>query len=766
MDYRTKEQGRLVLQSESHTAFAHTKADTPPSDWHRLSEHLIAVGKRAAEFASSFGGEEWAFLAGQWHDLGKYADTFQNYLLNATAPDLHIAEITARHPKTDHSTAGAQHAVDQISSPFKHILAFVIAGHHAGLLDTIGEGASLEARLNKKISPWKHDSHEIFKANLTQTIPKLIHESLNKNGANKKTAFTAAFFTRMIFSCLVDADYLDTEAFMDINRAKERDVYPENILELINDQLNEHISHLPILSKIDRIRHDIYRECISAAQETQGLFSLTVPTGGGKTLSSLAFALKHALIHGMKRIIYVIPFTSIIEQNAIVFKEVFSELRNKFGELVIEHHSTIDIGQETVKSRLASENWNAPIIVTTSVQFYESLFSNRTSKCRKLHNIANSVVILDEAQTLPVNMLHPCISILEELTTNYNTTIVLCTATQPAINNRDKFEIGLKNVREIIKNPNLLYEYLERINFKDLKNLTDDELIIHLKKHKQVLCIVNTRNHARLIFEKLSKEIEYCFHLSAQMCPEHRNHTLKKIHQRLLNGLECYVISTQIIEAGVDIDFPVVYRSMSGIDSITQAGGRCNRNGTIEEKGEFYLFRSEHISSEKIFSEQINAASQTLALYENPFSLAAVELYFQLYYWDQQDRWDEKKILDDFQLCGKKKIPVNFQFQTVSNKFKIIDDYYESIIIPWGRKGVHLCDQIRYSDPEAQNRKLLRQLQRFTVQIPKRIYEQQKINGGFEIVNKHYAILLCPEINYSNDFGINFNLEPTHTLIF
>jgi CRISPR-associated endonuclease/helicase Cas3 len=309
---------------------------------------------------------------------------------------------------------------------------------------------------------------------------------------------------------------------------------------------------------------------------------------------------------------------------------------------VLEHHSNLDPENETIANRLAAENWDAPLIVTTSVQFYESLFANRTSRCRKLHRLAESVIILDEAQTLPVDFLKPCLRALQELTTNYGATIVLCTATQPAVEQREGFSIGLEKPMEIIPNPVALHAHLERVRTEDIGGLSDEQLCRRILNELKVLCIVNTKPHARRLFEAIG-ESDGHFHLSGNMCPAHRSETLKRIRECLAKRRICRVASTQVIEAGVDVDFPVVYRALAGLDSIAQAAGRCNRNGRLPNLGRTYIFRSEHTESERFFADTAQCAGQILCLYDNPLDLRAVEHYFKLYYWDQSARWDQKK---------------------------------------------------------------------------------------------------------------------------
>ncbi len=744
--------------------YAHTRDGTPPEEWQLLEDHLQNVAELARIFAGPFGAGDWAHLAGLWHDLGKYSDAFQRHLCSGA--DYHAEEAAGRTPATgtvDHTSAGAQHAARSVEI-MGHLLASPIAGHHTGLLDTLAEGACLDARLKKRIEPWEHGLAELPAAD-PPALPVFLQEALGRRGPDAKgAAFSFAFFVRMLFSCLVDADYLDTEAFMDPERAAERPRWPADILERMETALDRFVSRLPDDgSPVALRRREVREACLSAAPAGPGLFSLTVPTGGGKTLSSLAFALRHAREHGLDRIVYVIPFTSIIEQNAGVFRKVFEPVVEEgVPDPVLEHHSALDVGKETLESRLAAENWDAPLVVTTSVQFYESLFSNRTSRCRKLHNLARSVVILDEAQKLPVDYLEPCLLALRELAASYGSSVVLCTATQPAVTRRDGFPVGLEGVREIIPDPPALYTALRRVEVVDLGRRTDGELTDRLTGHEQVLCIVNTRRHARELFESLGNA-EGTFHLSAAMCPEHRSAILDRIRVALARGDPCRVISTQLVEAGVDVDFPVVYRSLAGLDAIAQAAGRCNRNGRLE-RGTTFVFRPEHERSEAFLRDTANAAVEILggegreALYDDLLSLEAVEHYFRLYYWNQKDRWDRKKILSDLRLVpNSRELPFQFAYRSIAGRFRLIETHGETVIVPWRERGAALVAELRdaWGMPD---RSVLRALQRYTVQVPSRLY-QRHLGSSIELVHDRYPVLTSPELFYDERLGLLLDRE-------
>lgn len=729
----------------------------------RQHGHLNKVAYWSAKFAAEMfpqdspeakSAHQWGFLTGLWHDLGKFAPEWQNYL--ARASDTHHDEILE---KIDHTTAGAKHAIAK--SPLGYFIATAIAGHHAGLLDARHEShASLEKRLGKSFGveiPEISAPPEIIDFDLPP-LPEFIKQ--------KEPSFSAAFFQRMLFSCLVDVDFLATEAFMNPAQAALRPAPNTSVFSSALELLNTKITAFGLPNPIDQVataRASVVQDCAQAALSSPGIFTLTVPTGGGKTLSSLNFALRHALAHGKRRIIYVIPFTSIIEQNAAVFRDLLSPL----GEnVIIEHHSNLAPEQEenqSTTSRLAAENWDAPIIVTTAVQFYESLFAAKTSRSRKLHNIANSIVILDEAQCLPIQYLKPCLRVLEELSTRYHTTTVLCTATQPAVAKSSDFPIGFPNSTEIIQDTDALFQTLSRVEVTYRGSLSDQAIASELAAAPQALCIVNTRKHARALFELLPPS-EQNFHLSTLMCPQHRLKVLSTVRKRLTENLPVRLISTQLIEAGVDIDFPIVYRSMAGLDSIAQAAGRCNREGKLATKGQTHVFHSEHTSSERYFAQTANVGHEILDLHAmDPLSTVAVQAYFHKFFHQQQSRWDSKDILSDFKYTGKKDFPLLFNYRTAAEKFQLIENQQIAVIIPWTAEIKKIIDEQLRPTTANLHRQLLRNLQRYTVQI----YEKEFHNNHhqFETIRDgQFHLLICPETHYSEQFGIDFSNEPT-TLI-
>jgi CRISPR-associated endonuclease/helicase Cas3 len=702
---------------------------------HGLREHLEGVAQMAREFASSFGAAELACNAGRWHDIGKYSKAFQERITKAKDPETHIENKSNR---PDHSSAGAQHANKAIPHAGR-LIAYTIAGHHAGLSDgRSNETSCLEDRLKKNVPDILDCPEEI----LTPLPPK--RPSLKP--VPGRAGFQTAFLVRMLYSCLTDADFLDTEGFMDENRAIWRGGYPS--LAQIQTALTLHLSQFTDLgTEVNRCRADVLKACGAASEKPPGIFSLTVPTGGGKTLSSLDFAVRHAIRNNLHRVIYVIPYTSIIEQTASVFRSVF-ENGGLDPNAVLEHHSNFDPGEEDHRSRLASENWDAPLIVTTNVQFFESLFHNRSSRCRRLHNIAKSVVILDEAQMIPVPMLRPCMEAIRELTMNYGSTVVLCTATQPALEYRSDFTFGFEKVQKIIDEPERLYRVLKRVSVENLGVCADGDIAELIRSEDQSLCVVNTRIHARKLYEILGKSEEH-FHLSADMCPEHRKEKLKQIRQRLKDKQKCRVVSTQLVEAGVDVDFPVVFRASAGIDSIAQAAGRCNREGRLES-GKVFIFKPESGIPAGDFRLNAEAAETVLRHHSDPLSLESVQAYFETLYWRKgSEALDEEGILKLFEEDNRH---LNYPFKTVAKLFQIIKEEKQPVIIPWNEKALELIGILRYADHAGG---FIRRLQSYTVGVFPKVFAGLYDAKCLEPIQKHPQcyVLTHPSL-YRDDLGL------------
>jgi CRISPR-associated endonuclease/helicase Cas3 len=741
---RTTPKGRFMAgEYYAHSLQGPDKQPLPQSEWEPLIDHLREVSDLASTFAAEIGAQEWGRLAGIWHDVGKYSDRFQAYLLTQNGFETHLEQ----HGRVNHSTAGARLAMQLSQAPdgdgrsLWRILAYVIAGHHAGLADATGGQSSLEGRLDptRKIEAFQHAAPpEVLAPPQELPCPDLVFS--RKDPA--RGAFQFSFFTRMLFSCLVDADFLQTEAFM--NRAKSA-LRPsvENRFESMQRALDAELQRLagrsssgPGQSLVSQCRQEVLADCLRSADQEPGLFSLTVPTGGGKTLASLAFALKHARKHNLNRVIYAIPFTSIIEQSARVFREVFDPLG---GDVVLEHHSNLDPERETPKSRLASENWDAPLVVTTNVQLFESLFAARTSRCRKLHNIVGSVIILDEAQTLPVELLRPCLEALRELVTDYRCSIVLCTATQPALERSEEFPIGLEDVHEIIRRPSELYRRMKRVELQQLGPIRDDELIARLSDEPSFLTIVNTRAHAATLCRRLAETCDGgdLFHLSTLMCGEHRQAVITQIRDRLENNQPCRVISTQLVEAGVDLDFPVVYRALSGIDSIAQAAGRCNREGRLE-RATVWVFEPTEVQLRGMLASMADSARQVMPDHEDLLSPEAVKNYFLEHYWkegsdssdEERHRWDHKQVMGCFLKPPER---LAFNFRTAAERFRMIDEVSQPVFVQYQEQGKRLIKRLRAEGP---SRDLLRGLQRYTVGIPDSIFRAH-LGADFEPVLAH-----------------------------
>ncbi len=718
---------------------AHVRQDGESFFPHDLGEHLQGVGRRAEAYAYNFGIGDWAEVAGLWHDLGKYSAEFQRRIKSVSGydPDAHLEGPVGR---VDHSTAGAQHAVEQFGVHGR-ILAYLIAGHHAGLPDwhtSETAGAALKARLDDK-------SH--LQRTLSQTIPSELLVQPKPISPLRGKAEGFALWVRMLFSCLVDADFLDTEAFMDEGKAEQRTGAPaiQELLPHFNSYMAEKFADAPSTT-VNRIRAEVLRQCRDKAHEAPGLFSLTVPTGGGKTLSSLAFALEHASHHGKQRVIYAIPYTSIIEQTANIFRGIVPDA-------LIEHHSNLDSDKETGKSRLATENWDAPLIVTTNVQFFESLFAAKTSRCRKLHNIVNSVVVLDEAQLLPAEFLEPILDVMNLLVCHYGVTFVLSTATQPALGTLHTFQRkirGLDRVRELIDDPDELYRNLERVTVTmppDLHQAQEwDDIAQQLQQHPSVLVVVNSRADARELHRRMPTGT---LHLSALMCGEHRSRVIAGIKQRLLAGEAVRVVSTQLVEAGVDVDFPVVYRALAGLDSIAQAAGRCNREGKLE-RGQVIVFVPPKPAPP---GHLRRAAETTISLLTgtntSPLTRDLFRSYFEHFY-VRAPSLDKHDIATLLKPDGQGDDPLKVQFRTAAQRFQLIDESgYRSVLVQYGDSPA-LIGRLRKEGPE---RWLMRKLQRYTVSLPE--YQFQKLLGNGD-VREIYPDMFAQtsDVLYHKDIGV------------
>ncbi len=686
-----------------------------------LYNHLEGTAEIASEFAAEFNNSEWGKLLGLWHDLGKYSDEFQEYIKKNSG-----YEEGERLGKTDHTSAAAILAKETYPSLWPPI-AYCIAGHHAGL-----HNFTHDSRVSGDLSDRLKKQDYLDK--IRSKIPNELLEKINLNPPIGKPIDPKQMhlWIRMLFSCLVDADYLDTECFMNPESFERRGKY-DSLFELKSrfDIYMEEMSKNAPISQVNTIRSKLLKDCIDSGELSPGFFSITVPTGGGKTLSSMAWALVHALKYNKTRIIFAIPYTSIITQTAQIYRSIFGD------DNVIEHHSNIDENTNTQKRKLAAENWDAPIVVTTNVQLFESLFANKTSRCRKLHNLVNSIIILDEAQMLPPEFLNPILTILKGLVGHYDVSVMFSTATQPALTGKVggkgqfAFEgIGSESVREVVQNVDELAFNLKRVAI-DLPKSTNETvdwstIADELQQHKQVLCIVNTRNQCRELHELMPEDT---LHLSRLMCTSHIMDVIDEIKLRLKENKPVRVISTQLIEAGVDIDFPVVYRAIAGLDSITQCAGRCNREGKLNKENRLGLMKV-FVPSKgtpnglmrkgaDTFKEMlVNRSDSENSLLEPK----AFQEYFRLFY-SKIDNFDKANIGDSL---WKDAQSMKFQFATAARDFRLIDDKNAQTILVEYKEGSDLIQLLKRKGPEPW---LMRKLQRYTVSVNERDFAEIRKAG-------------------------------------
>lgn len=735
--------------------YARSLENQPTATWQELSVHLHGVARKASDFCNSFCSRDWGLCAGLWHDLGKYSDEFQAKLAGAA--------ISA-----EHSGVGAALAVSK-NQERGIPLAFAIAGHHAGLADLYNADNGLPKPLKERLERNAQLVQKlcvVFPADVVKMgIPELPHflqsSNCQRNEVNRDRR-RIEFWTRFLFSALVDADRLDSEEFCNREKANRRGSHVS--LATLQERIDSYIDAIQAsLSNdakdllINHTRKNIVSACREAAQLPRGNFCLTVPTGGGKTLSSMTFALRHALRNGLRRVIVVIPYTSIIEQSAQVYRDALGE------SAVVEHHSNLDpkcrraaLGEDVVtREELASENWDAPVIVTTSVQFFESLFSNRPSQCRKLHNVAQSVVILDEIQTLPPRFLQSILDALNEMVRAYECSIVLATATPPALKQRERFEFGLQNCREIVLDPQQLAHDLQRVEYiwpsSSTHSLSPFQLATELAQYEQVLAIVHRREDARVAAQSLNAQLgdDSVYHLSALMCPTHRTEILAQVKLRLKQDMPCRLISTQLIEAGVDIDFPVVYRALGGLDSIVQAAGRCNREGR-HDRGRVVIFRAASQPPAGTPSRALEIAEALLTQKGttlNPADPQGCEDYFRrLYFSHDTDQHAVQTLRQEF------------RFASVAREFKLIEDGFTySVIVPYA-DAVQRIEQLRRLGP---SRDRLRALQVFTVNIYAGAFQKLLRAGALEQVLEGIWTLSTAFRNvYDEKYGLAVGDEP------
>ena len=690
-----------------------------------ILEHLQGTAEKAKDFAEVFEKGDWGYCCGMLHDIGKYSDKFQR-------------RIRGEEIKVDHATAGARVCMELGGMyPF---LEMCIAGHHAGLSDygvstDTGNSSTTLGRRKKKIEDFYAYKKEV-------KIPELKTSPVNVE-KTKDLNFSLSMFTRMMYSCLVDADFLDTEEFMTEERSGRQQGQE---IQVLLDKLEKYIEEWMKNTEKESVngrRTEILKACLENGEREKGLFRLTVPTGGGKTVASLAFALRHAVKHHMKRIIYVIPYTSIIEQNAAVFRRILGD------ENVLENHCNIDYeeAEELKPMQLASENWDKPVVVTTNVQFFESLFSNKSSKCRKLHNMANSVIIFDEAQMLPNDYLKPCLTAIEELVINYKVSAVLCTATQPAL---DAFFCNIKQITELCPRTEEQFEFFKRVHFENDGKLSEEDVEECLLRETQALCIVNTKKKAQKIYNAMREDGVY--HLSTSMYPKHRKRMLKQIKERLREGKKCIVISTSLVEAGVDLDFYTVYRQLSGIDSIIQAAGRCNREGkrTIEES-KVVIFQFDDAEKVPGQRQQMDVSKALLANECKIEDMQTVTRYFEMLYHMRGESLDKKKICEEFNGGWH-------HFATVEREFKLIDENTVTVFVNQEEDAQEVIQDLKN---KGFTKSGMRRAVQYCVNLYKQEFEKYNDAGMLKLVSediKDFYELTDLE-QYSEETGLNLEVD-------
>lgn len=722
---------------------AHIKSDEGNGQkvfFHKLADHLKGTASLSAEFAESFGCRNWGYAAGLIHDIGKFSDAFQEYIRA-------VVLEKSDNPKyfrgsVDHTSAGAIFAANN-GLP---IIDYISAGHHSGLQDFNDK----KARLAKKdcFDSVRERALKFFSDN---KIPP------PENFADRHIdGYSINMLVRLMFSALVDADFLDTEKFFHPERSRGGFDSPEVLLQRLQSHLKTLFENSPD-TPLNRLRRGIDDDCAAAADSDSdgGYFSLGVPTGGGKTLASILWALKFAVKNGKRRVIVAIPYTSIISQTAAQYRKIFGDKN------VLEHHSNVepdklfDADGQPTAARFASENWDAPIVITTNVQLFESMYANSPSRTRKLHNICNSVIILDEAQMLPPDFLKPILWGLDAFVKIGGAAVLFCTATQPVFSgkigsNKEKFDSPVKNVREIVANSDELQAAFRRTKISLLPEefgLAEFADFLRMRAGS-FLCICNTRAHAAEIYSALGDDS--AFHLSRSMCTAHIDDVLAKIKASLASGKCTRAVSTQLVEAGVDLDFPEVFREQAGLDSIIQAAGRCNREGRAKT-GDVYVFKTKNTLTSRFISNGVHALEDTLYCCKGePLdSRKVVEKYFDNFFANCAN-FDSSNVNG---LLVKNASYGEFQFETAAKIFHLIDDSDSvEVLVPY-RDGADLCRCV--SDGHLGDSQFFRKLRRYCVSVRKSQLEELLRAGQITDFNGIYV--LNDPSSYSEKIGLTIN---------
>lgn len=820
-------------QSNIKEFIAHRRKDETPQS---LCNHLYRVSVLTGQFASKIGLKEAGRLIGLLHDIGKASVEFKNYIDSADGlinPDAdEYVDFENQRGKIDHSTAGAQIIYNTLSKKgpegviSAQFLSLCIASHHSGLIDCLlpsGED-NFTRRINK--SKEKTHSEEVLsymddnekqklselledKALANQVIEKI--KSLTENYDKKDTAmFKYGLLVRFLFSCLIDADRLNTADFEFPRNTRIRNYGKYYSWDVLIKRLNIKLKEFETKSdknEVDNVRDQVSQQCFDFAAKQKGIYQLTVPTGGGKTLASLRFALNHSRNHKMDRVFYIIPFTSIIDQNADEVRKILEDKDEKgkfLDRVVLEHHSNLTPEEETKRQSLLSENWDAPIVFTTQVQFLETMFGGGTRSARRMHQLANSVIIFDEVQTIPVRCVHMFNVAVRFLVNNCGSSVILCTATQPLLDRDSWLEkkiddvnvhrfLNISSEQKIIRNEHELFKKLKRVEVFDKRNERDgwsedevaDLVESEVKDTGSILVVVNKKNSARSLYQKIKLKNLKVYHLSTNMCPAHRLNVLLEVKERIANNLQVICVSTQLIEAGIDIDFGSVIRYLAGLDSITQAAGRCNRNGK-RKTGRVYIVNPAEENLDKLKDIKIGANDAERVLREfkkNPnafdkdrIGLKAMEQFYTYYFYNRKDQMsypissDNKEIgrndnlfsllslnsisVQEYQRKNKDALPIiplKQSFQSAAKAFYAIDSPARGVIVPYGQEGEEIINQLCSVNMLEKQYKLLKAAQRFSVNLypyeledmcsndKKAIQEVQKDSGIFYMNYQYYS---------------------------
>ena len=699
----------MKMEISGGIPYSHTP--NKQGQWKCLDAHLREVAELARQFANAFGQGDLAYLIGLAHDLGKLLRAFQRYLLAIAHSE--------QSEKVPHAWVGAAVFAQRRRNILWEGICLPIAGHHSGL----GERGLVSSRLSDKIR-----GNQEFLAGVQATLVDMLRTTAGEFGSEIKIdgkrsdQLKRELNTRMLFSCLVDADRLAAEAHRTPENRPLRSKWPE--VQTLWARFKADQARLMATADnnklVNAIRNEVYQHCLTAAALKPGFFRLTVPTGGGKTRSSLAFAVKHCLDHGLRRVVIGLPYTSIIDQTAQTCREIFGQ------SAVLEHHSQIDDevlrqgqddteGEIVGKQELASENWDAPLIVTTTVQLFESLFSNLPSKCRKVHNLAGSVIILDEVQTFPPELLSPTLDLLRDLVEDYRVSVVFCTATQPALKSTPFLKaLSGVNIHEIVPQYERHFHMLKRVNY-ELRELpvTKAELAGELQRKEQVLAVLNSRKDALAVVSMLP-ESDHAFHLSALLCPYHRRDVLREVNRRLETKSPVCLVSTQVIEAGVNIDFPQVYRALGPLDRIVQAAGRCNREGK-PDLGKVVIFE---LQGERIprgaYTSGLEKARLLLHTYPHRLDDPTLyEEYFKRLYHDL-----------DLDVYAIQEYREALDYPAVAALYKLIPTQTVPVVVPYKDAFSHLSAWLKHP-----TRDIWRRLQQYIVTLYRYELESLKGNG-------------------------------------